>query len=144
TDAAGNTGSASLTFTLDTTPPAMTELLVSDTGSSSTDNITSNDALSGSGDQNGRAPCREGGVANAVTATANSSGAWSFTPADRADGTHAVVASETDAAGTTGTASLTFTLDTTPPAMTELLASDTGSSSTDNITSNDALSGSGD
>jgi len=34
------------------------------------------------------------------------------------DGAHTVVASETDVAGNTGTASLTFTLDTTPPIPT--------------------------
>jgi Ca2+-binding RTX toxin-like protein len=40
---------------------------------------------------------------------------WTFTPSGLADGVHTILASETDAAGNTGTASLTFTLDTTAP-----------------------------
>ena len=55
-DAAGNNLSGSvrgdLGIQIDTTPPAVTESLFSDTGSSSTDKITSNDALTGSGDPN--------------------------------------------------------------------------------------------
>ncbi|MBI1872776.1 MAG: glucan 1,4-alpha-glucosidase, partial [Acidobacteria bacterium] len=43
------------------------------------------------------------GTATAATATADSSGAWSYTPTGLADGAHTVVASETDAAGNTGT-----------------------------------------
>jgi hypothetical protein len=54
TDAATNTSGPSnaLAFHDDQTPPAVTESLVSDTGSSSTDKITSNPALTGSGDPN--------------------------------------------------------------------------------------------
>ena len=45
--------------------------------------------------------------------TCCASGVWNFTPTGLADGQHTVVASETNAAGQTGSASLTFTLDTT-------------------------------
>ena len=118
-DAAGNNLSGSVTgdlgIQIDTTPPAVTEGLVSDTGSSSTDKITSNDALTGSGDPNALVHFTVDGKSIAATATANSSGVWTFTPPSLADGQHTVVASETDAAGNTGTASLTFTLDTTAP-----------------------------
>jgi len=55
------------------------------------------------------------GSAIAATATANSTGAWSFTPSGLADGQHTIVASETNAGGATGTASLSFTLDTHAP-----------------------------
>jgi hypothetical protein len=55
------------------------------------------------------------GAAIAATATANASGVWSFTPTGLADGSHTIVASETNAVGATGTSSLTFTLDTTAP-----------------------------
>jgi Bacterial Ig-like domain len=34
--------------------------------------------------------------------------AWAFTPSALTDGSHTIVASEMDAAGNTGTASLTF------------------------------------
>ena len=77
-------------------------------------------------------------------ALADANGAWIFTPTGLADGVHTIVASETDTAGNTGTASLTITLDTIAPKVTESLVTDTGSSSTDKITSNDTLMGSGD
>ena len=44
-------------------------------------------------------------------------GAWSFTPSGLVDGAHTIVASQTDAFGNTGTASLSFTLDTTAPVV---------------------------
>ena len=141
TDAAGNTGSASLTFTLDTTAPAITARLANDTGSSSTDKITSNPALTGAGAANAVVHFTVDGSTIAGTATADASGAWNFTPTGLVNGSHTVVASETDAAGNTGSASLTFTLDTTAPAITARLANDTGSSSTDRITSNPDLTG---
>src|SRR5205807_2939357 len=101
--------------------------MASETGSSSTDYITSKDALAGSGDPNAVVHFTVDGVANAATATANSSGAWSFTPAGLADGTHAIVASETDAAGNTGTASLAFTRSEERRVGKEGLPSGTGS-----------------
>ncbi|UQR65125.1 Ig-like domain-containing protein [Bradyrhizobium sp. C-145] len=144
TDAVGNTGTASLTFTLDTTAPVVTEALVHDTGVSATDKITSDPALSGSGDANAVVHFTVDGTPIATTATADGSGHWSFTPTGLADGSHSIVVSETDAAGNTGTASLSFTLDTTAPVVTEVLAHDIGASVTDKITSDPALSGSGD
>ena len=116
TDAAGDTGTSNaVVYTLDTTPPAVTERLFSDTGSSSTDKITSNDELTGSGDPNAVVSFTVDGKSITATATANASGVWTFTPSGLADGVHTIVASETDAAGNTGAASLTFTLDTTAP-----------------------------
>ena len=44
-------------------------------------------------------------------------GAWSFTPSGLADGAHTIVASQTDSFGNTGSASLSFTLDTTAPVV---------------------------
>ena len=101
-------------WTLAPTGPVVTERLAVDTGRSSTDNITSNDTLTGTGLASAVVTFKEGTV-TLGTAVANASGAWSFTPV-LADGTHTVVASETDSTGSTGTASLTFTLDTTAPA----------------------------
>jgi Ca2+-binding RTX toxin-like protein len=144
-DAAGNVGAAaSLTFTLDTTAPLTAESLTNDTGVSPLDKITSNAALSGSGDPNAVVHFTVDGTAAATTATANASGAWTFTPSGLADGSHTVVASETDVAGNIGTSSLTFMLDTHAPVVTDALASDTGSSSTDKVTSNATLSGTDD
>ncbi|TPK95517.1 hypothetical protein FJ938_27945 [Mesorhizobium sp. B2-4-14] len=119
TDPAGNSfipvnGNA---VSLDQTAPQVTEGLASDTGVSSTDKITSNDTLSGSGDPNALVSFTVDGTAIQQTATANAGGNWTFSPASLADGSHTLVASETDAAGNTGTASLTFTLDATAPAL---------------------------
>ena len=60
------------------------------------------------------------------TTTANASGAWSFTPAGLGQGTQTITASETNGAGNTTTASITFTLDTVAPAVSSLVASGTG------------------
>ncbi|UFW44943.1 Ig-like domain-containing protein [Bradyrhizobium sp. WSM471] len=57
------------------------------------------------------------GVASATTVTTDAQGAWSFTPSGLADGLHTIVASQTDSFGNTGSASLSFTLDTTAPAV---------------------------
>ena len=46
---------------------------------------------------------------------ADGTGAWSFTPTGLADGAHTLTATQTDLAGNTGTATLSFTLDTRPP-----------------------------
>ena len=114
TDAAGNTSAAStaMSITVDTVAPTVTESLASDTGSSASDHITSNATLTGTGDPNAVVHFTVDGSAIAGTATADGSGAWSFTPTGLADGTHTIVASETDAAGNTRTTSFSFTLDT--------------------------------
>jgi hypothetical protein len=54
--------------------------------------------------------------------------------APTADGQHTVVVTDTDVAGNTANATLTFTLDTTIATPTVALAHDTGSSNSDKIT----------
>ncbi len=135
---------SSLTFLLDTTPPAVTESLKNDTGSSASDKITNDPTLTGSGDPNAIVNFTVDGTQIAATASADGHGNWSFAPTGLSDGVHTIVASETDAAGNTGMTSLTFVLDTAAPAVTESLKNDTGSSSTDKITSISTLTGSGD
>ncbi len=142
TDLAGNTGAAALSFTLDATPPSISVALVADTGGSATDAITSNPAVKGVGQANTLVTITEGGV-TLGTAMADGSGAWSFTPAGLADGAHTLSASQTDLAGNTGAAALSFTLDATAPAVNTALVADTGSSPTDKITSNPAVKGVG-
>ena len=143
TDAVGNTGTATLGFTLDTTAPAVALALASDTGASSTDEITLAAGLSGMGDANATVTILNGASALGTT-TADSTGRWSFTPTGLVDGSYTLTALEADVAGNTANATLGFTLDTTAPAVTIGLASDTGASSTDGITSAAGLSGSGD
>ena len=118
TDAAGNAGSSSaVIYTLSTTGPTVTESLTIDSGTSSSDRITSNDALTGTGLANTVVHFTIDGSPIATTVTADAQGTWSFTPAGLADGPHTIVASQTDGFGNTGTASLSFTLDTTAPAV---------------------------
>ena len=90
--------------------------LASDTGPSSTDNVTSNGAVTGLADANATINLTIDGVIGAASVTANSAGVWSYTPSNLADGTHTIVASETNGSGTRST-SLTFTLETTPPTV---------------------------
>jgi hypothetical protein len=92
TNTAGNSSSAGLTVTLDTTPPTVTDALGSN-------GIT----VTGAGDPNTAVTISEGGTV-VGTAQGDASGAWSFNAAGLAPGAHSLVASETDAAGNTGSA----------------------------------------
>ncbi|MFT4115694.1 Ig-like domain-containing protein [Bradyrhizobium sp.] len=96
--------------------PQVVEKLLNDTGASSTDKITSSAALTGSADANSVVKITEGGV-TLGSVTADAKGNWSFTPSGLADGSHTIVATETNSAGVSGSASLTFTLDTTKPTV---------------------------
>jgi probable HAF family extracellular repeat protein len=124
TDGAGNkadlTGAQinpSGTLQVDSNAPVMKEHLANDTGASHLDLITSNTTLNGSADPNASIHFVVDGLPITVTATADSTGLWTFTPSGLLDGQHTIVASETDAGGNTGTASLTFTLDTVGPSV---------------------------
>ena len=120
-----STASAPVTVTVDTVAPSLTESLVVDTGISSTDQITSNPTLSGNGNANAVVTLTEGTTVLGTT-IANANGVWTFTPTGLAQGSHTIVASETDAAGNIGTASLTFTLDSTAPTVTSASISGNG------------------
>lgn len=135
TDAAGNvsTASGALSFNVDTTAPnGPTVGLANDTGISSTDRLTSNATLIVSSAEPG------GSLSYKVD-----NGTWNSTynPAALLDGQHTVAVTQTDAAGNvSNTSSITFTLDTrAPTAPTLALTTDTGSSSTDKITANPAI-----
>jgi subtilisin-like proprotein convertase family protein len=142
---------AQFQFTLDTTPPAPTSLVMSvasDTGPSNTDHYTSVTRPVFQGIAEPSALIRifiqpQGGTRTLLTKfVANSSGSWLFTvPNPLADGTYIVTAIQTDVAGNTQTvvSQLTpnLTIDTTPPAAPAFNltpASDTGVSQTDHIT----------
>ena len=101
---------------MDTTAPAVTVALASDTGASASDDITNTATVSGTGDADAVVTLTEAGLVLGTT-TADATGAWSFTPA-LTDGAHAITASETDAAGNEASASISFTLDTTAPVLT--------------------------
>jgi nucleoid-associated protein YgaU len=117
TDVAGNVGQTAASYqTAPAAPPVVTGALANDTGRSSTDKTTATAALVGTSDANAVVHFTVDGASIAATATANASGAWSFTPSGLADGNHTIVASVTNAAGMTGSTSLAFTLDTKAPA----------------------------
>ncbi len=142
TDLAGNTGTATLSFTLDSSASTVSVALFADTGSSSTDKITSNPTVKGVGQANTLVTIKEGGV-TLGTAMADGTGAWNFAPVGLADGAHVISVSQTDLAGNTGTATLSFTLDSSASTVSVALFADTGSSSTDKITSNPTVKGVG-
>src|SRR5262249_33028701 len=111
TDAAANTGSASavLPLTIDTSvqPPSGLALAPgSDDGVSSSDNITSvkTPTLVGTAEANSTVKVFDGGTLLG-NATANGSGAWSFTTPPRTDGVHSFTAVAVDVAGNTSAAS---------------------------------------
>ena len=84
--------------------------LVSDTGSSATDKITSNPAIKGTG-QAEHGGDDQGGQHHPRHDDGRRTGAWSYTPTGLLDGAHTLTAIQTDLAGNTGTATLSFTLD---------------------------------
>ena len=143
----GQTDSATVIFTLDTTPPLVSVALVADTGTSATDNITQNPALTGVGDANSSVVVHvtDGAAFSATTVVQTApDGTWTL-PDDVADGTYTVtVTGSTDLAGNTGHANLTFTKDTIAPAVTEKLLHDTGASASDLVTNDDTITGFGD
>src|SRR5205823_401122 len=112
-----------------------------DSGVSNTDNITNNTSptFTGTAEAGSTVTILVDGVAKG-TATATG-GSYSITTTALTAGTHSVTATATDVAGNVSSASgaLSITIDTTPPSTaptTPVLAaaSDSGSSSTDNIT----------
>ncbi|WP_198930816.1 beta strand repeat-containing protein, partial [Stutzerimonas balearica] len=130
TDVAGNTsGATTVSFVLDTQVAAPTVSLQADTGTSGTDGITNNGALT------------VGGVETGATVEYSTDGGqtWSptFTPVE---GNNTVSVRQTDVAGNTSAATtVSFTLDTQVAAPTVSLTNDTGASGSDGITNNGAL-----
>ncbi|MCG6277223.1 Ig-like domain-containing protein, partial [Vibrio vulnificus] len=121
TDAAGNTsGSSTLTFTLDTTAPDAPQIsLDSDSGSFAEDFLTNKGDFTVSGTE-------EGGTLDYFV-----NGEWTTTAPTPVEGENTIIVRQTDAAGnSSGSSTLTFTLDTTAQA---------GTVSVDPITSDDVI-----
>ncbi|MGQ8335704.1 Ig-like domain-containing protein [Sunxiuqinia sp. A32] len=148
TDIYGNTGSlVTDTETKDTVAPSAPSnpdlASGSDSGSSSTDNITNDTTptFTGTAEANATVTIISSVAGSLGTTTADGSGNWSFTSSTLTNASHNITATATDAAGNTSSASsaLALTIDTSSPSApsTPDLAtgSDTGTSSTDNITS---------
>src|SRR5207248_652110 len=118
-----NASAGSLSFTLDTAAPVVTASAVTTLALAlPAGSPTAAPSIAGTADANATVRFTVDGSAVTGTATADAGGAWSFSPTGLADGTHTIVASETNAGGATGSAALTFTLDTKTPVITEALA----------------------
>ncbi|WP_276309813.1 Ig-like domain-containing protein [Limnohabitans planktonicus] len=130
-DAAGNrVVSEVLTFTLDNTAPSPTVTLSCDSGTSAIDQYTNSGGISVAGY-----------VAGEVLSYSTDGGATYSSTFFAVDGLNTVKVRAIDGAGNVGLSnSLSFTLDTALNSPKLSLTSDTGSSSTDRVTSNVALS----
>ncbi len=129
TDVAGNvSASSTFTLTLDTVAAAPSVVLTTDSGGSATDKITNNGALT------------IGAEAGALVQYSVDNGTtWTttFTPVA---GANTVLVRQTDVAGNVSASStFIFTLDTVAAAPSVALTTDSGSSATDKITNNGAL-----
>ncbi len=145
-DASGNVSAASSTLavTIDGTAPntpTINLVTASDTGSSTTDNVTSDrtPTLDGTAEAGSTVEVYRGAsLLNTVTAAAD--GKWTATTAELVDGTHVLTAKAIDTAGNISVASLELTVvtDTAAPAQPSVdldAGSDTGSSNSDDVTS---------
>ncbi len=146
TDTSGNTSETSetLTVTVDTAGPDQPTIdLVdaSDTGSSTTDDITSDSTPTLDGDaETGSVVNVYDGATLLQTVIAGAGDRWTLTTGVLDDGVHTLTARATDAAGNVSIASLTLeiTTDTLAPSKPTLdldPVSDSGSSDSDNLTS---------
>ncbi len=119
TDTAGNTANASITFNLDTVIATPTVALTTDSGT--TGDLLTNDAsltVSAAAGDVTRSFIVDGGPASA-----------SYT-APTGQGSHTVQVIDTDTAGNTANASITFNLDTVIATPTVALTTDSGTTAT--------------
>ena len=115
----------------------------SDTGTSNTDNITSDTTptFNGTAEANASVQLFDGGSTLIASGTANALGNWSLTSTTLSAGAHSITAKQTDTAGngpSAASGALAITIDTnvpTAPSTPDLQAgSDSGTSTADNIT----------
>ncbi len=134
TDAAGNAGVASsaLAVTIDTIAPVAPTIASFSTDSGvAGDHITSDNTLTltGTAEANSTVKLYDGATLLG-SATADNSGAWSYTTDALSNGAHSLTTTDSDAAGNTGVASgaLSVTIDTTAPVAPTItsFAPDTG------------------
>ncbi|MCU1400123.1 MAG: hypothetical protein JWN62_3232 [Acidimicrobiales bacterium] len=111
TDLAGNVGTSTQSLTIDTTVPIVV-------GGSTALTNDATPTLTGVTDVGVGATVTVTIAGQTLTATVQDGGTWSVTAATIVDGTWTVVASATDMAGNTGSATQTLTIDTTAPALT--------------------------
>ena len=147
TDAAGNqSGAATVTpWTIDTVSLITVTGVASDTGISPTDKITNDNTLTitGMAEPNSLVAVFDNGV-QVGTATASGTGAYSVTTSALSDASHVLTITAADIAGNVSSSTPlgTWIVDTIAPSSTPVVVSvtvDTGSSTTDQITSDSTL-----
>jgi hypothetical protein len=97
-------------------PPIVTAALLHDTGALSSDGITSDPTLTGTGTASAIVQFRINDTTSAVTTT-DAMGKWTWTPTGLSQGYNSIVASQTDANGNIGSATVNLTYDTAAPAV---------------------------
>lgn len=145
TDASGN--GITVSNAMDSTPPSAPSTpdmsAGTDSGSSSTDNITNDTTPTFSGTAEANATVRlfdTDGTTQLGSGTADGSGNWTITSTALSTGAHSITAKATDASNNTSVASsgLSITVDTTAPvapsAPDMTSGTDTGVSNSDDIT----------
>ncbi|TYL48410.1 Ig-like domain-containing protein [Marinomonas sp. IMCC 4694] len=140
TDVAGNSAQVSADITIDTQAPTpLTANLAgaSDSGQSSTDNITkeTTPTLQGTGEANARIVVVMDNTS--FTTTVSSTGNWSLSLPERTmNGTYAYQVTQTDLAGNVSLLTRSFVLDTTAPTIQGGLVQqdDSGRSNSDSMT----------
>ncbi|OBV38943.1 Ig-like domain-containing protein, partial [Janthinobacterium psychrotolerans] len=148
-DAAGNTSVASpaLAITIDATAPAAPNApalaLASDSGASNTDGVTSvtTPTFTGTAEAGSTVTLYDTDGTTVLGTAVATGGVWSITSSALATGAHSLTVKAVDAAGNTSAASaaLSIIIDATGPAAPDApvlaLASDSGASNTDGVTS---------
>ncbi|MBJ7347507.1 MAG: hypothetical protein JHC87_02920 [Thermoleophilaceae bacterium] len=129
TDGAGNVGSSSTTFTVDTSAPAAPVIASPTTGSSTND---STPTVTGTAEAGSIVKVYDG-ASLVCTTTANGTGNWTCDTSALADGPHVLTAKATDAVGNESGASNTvnLTVDTAVPAAPVISSPANGSSTSD-------------
>lgn len=138
TDKAGNTTESALVFTIDSVTSVAVDFIEGDdSGYSDSDNYTNKNAptfeIAVPADVVSVTVVEDG---TSTALTKNSAGKWFFTSPSLTEGVHSLVVNVVDKAGNTASTSLNFTVDMTiaMPHLDLNTASDSGYSSTDNLT----------
>ena len=149
TDDAGNSNTTEFSFTLDTSAPAtpVEVALAHDTGDTS-DRITNDASLHVTNNASLPIAPPEPGTTRTYTVTSSDpndpNGGSSYTtesynPALLSDGDYTVTVTDTDAAGNSTSADISFTLDRTISSASAALTDDAGESPSDHLTNNAAV-----
>ena len=123
TDAAGNATTRTKTINVDTIIATPTAVLTTDSGTSATDDITNNAALTFN-------TAAADVTRSFVVDGGSASGTYT---APMTDGSHTVVVTDTDTAGNTATVTKTFTLDTAAPTVSSGATASVGENTTATI-----------